>query len=45
MPIMPQILEGFITKAGFMDKTVTLTVERKVLHPLYHKVCLLCFSF
>jgi hypothetical protein len=32
------ILRGIVTKAGVMEKTVTVTVERKIIHPKLLKV-------
>lgn len=32
------ILHGVVTKAGAMSKTVTVTVSRKVVHPILLKV-------
>ncbi len=32
------ILKGIVTKAGVMQKTVTVTVERKIIHPKLLKV-------
>ncbi|CAE6452924.1 unnamed protein product [Rhizoctonia solani] len=34
----PLILKGIVTKAGFMQKTATVTVTRMVEHPHAHKV-------
>lgn len=34
-----QTLQGVVTKAGYMTKTVTMTVERKLMHPKLLKVC------
>ncbi|KAJ1302932.1 hypothetical protein OPQ81_003230 [Rhizoctonia solani] len=34
----PLILKGVVTKAGVMNKTVTVTVTRMVEHPRTHKV-------
>ncbi|KAL5640478.1 hypothetical protein ACGC1H_007657 [Rhizoctonia solani] len=34
----PLILKGIVTKAGLMEKTVTVTVTRMVEHPRTHKV-------
>jgi ribosomal protein S17 len=34
------LLKGIVTKAGVMEKTITVTVERKVIHPTLLKVCL-----
>jgi hypothetical protein len=36
------LLKGIVTKAGVMEKTITVTVERKVIHPTLLKVCLHC---
>ncbi|KAH7339103.1 hypothetical protein B0J17DRAFT_659836 [Rhizoctonia solani] len=33
----PMILKGVVTKAGVMNKTVTVTVTRMVEHPRTHK--------
>ncbi|QRV90515.1 ribosomal protein S17 [Ceratobasidium sp. AG-Ba] len=33
----PLALTGIVTKAGYMKKTVTVTVTRYVEHPLAHK--------
>lgn len=32
------ILHGVVTKAGAMSKTVTVTISRKVVHPILLKV-------
>ena len=34
-------LTGIVTKAGFMAKTVTMTVAKVKTHPKLHKVCIL----
>ncbi len=33
-----QTIEGIVTKAGVMAKTVTVTVERRLIHPKLLKV-------
>ena len=35
----PMSLTGIVTKAGFMNKTATVTVSRHVAHPRTGKVC------
>jgi small subunit ribosomal protein S17 len=35
----PMVLKGVVTKAGFMNKTVTVTVTRFMYHKLTGKVC------
>lgn len=35
----PQAFLGVVTKAGVMNKTVTVTVERVQMHMKTHKVC------
>lgn len=35
-----QTIEGIVTKAGVMAKTVTVTVERRLIHPKLLKVSL-----
>lgn len=38
----PMAFNGVVTKAGFMNKTVTVTVSRWVIHKLTGKVSMKC---